>query len=329
MKLELFNNKFPEDNKDDFLSMSNKEKQWLASIQIHQLDEMQSTDYYFKKFMAKTHPGQTLREPADYLKEMKTASVKTTDLKKPPSECASPDMKSCLGKIPMFTVAHARQVLEDKVVPPNPQTGRSSPLLTIEYYYELLSQLQEEKDADVRESLVRRILRADDLPQFMNISKGQKLYFKLYYEMGDDRFLFWQTIFRSLPLFFKLNKSTRPLNMFLSLFRFWLMSNDNLAYVSALGESIEDILSFVLANNFGISIISLLVICSTNVKVILNSDEVYRENWATFLTKLMRSLDHHPHVEMPLLGSRKHMIQLLKCIAPSQVDLNNLSPLRY
>lgn len=320
LRIELFNKKCPDDPKDEFLSMTAKEKQWLASIQIHQLNELGSTDYYFKKYMAKTSPGETLLEPADYLKENKTACVKATEVKKPPTEFASPDVKSCLGRIPMFTVAHARQVLESQVLPPSQQTARSNPLLTIEHYYDLLLQLQDETDADVRESFVTKLLHADDIPQFMNIPKGQKLYIKLY-KLLDKHFVFWKTIIQSLPLFFKLNKSTRPLNAFLSLFRTWLMSNTDLAHVSKLAASIEDILSFLLADKFGISIISLLVICSTNVKVILNSDEDDREKWSTFLSKLMQSFDHHPHVEVPLVGSLKHLVQFLNAIAPNKVHL--------
>ncbi|KAL1464673.1 hypothetical protein WDU94_004300 [Cyamophila willieti] len=245
-----------------------------------------------------------------------------------PVKClGKPDVvNGCLGKIPMFTVAHARQVLENKLLLNHTSNRRleANPLLTIEYYYDLYMQLHEEVDCEKRASLVAnftsKLLRIQDVAHFMNISKGQKLYFKLY-DLMEDRFVFWKAIFESLSQFFNHNKSTRPLNAFLSVFRSWLMTNSDLAHVVILATTIENILSFLIADKFGMSVISLLVICSSNVKVILNSCEEDRERWASFLTKLIQSIDHHPHVENPLVGSRKHLVQFLNAIAPTNVHL--------
>lgn len=447
----------PPDTRDEFLSMTPKERQWLATIQIHQLAEVASTDYYFKQYMAKKHPGIHVADIGVYLKEMKMskqecpspergiscngkqADSENSILQR--SECVSPvpnidnldtvkileervkspspeeilssltnikrlnevgnmadnvqdtadahrntdeetkdkaqqlvntdgdvekedrtmipelvisgleDMKApmdpeknelhsevsspealtklseyasadpvsnCLGKIPIFTVAHARQVLEDNLV--TRPAGKCNPLLTIEHYYDLLLQLADETEPHKREALICKLLRVQDVAHVMNINKGQQLYLRLY-NMLSDHFLFWQVIFQSLPQFFMLNKSTRPLNGFLSLFRSWLMGNTHLAYVVVLATSISNILSFLIADKFGMSVLSLLVTCSSNVKVFLNSAEEDRKCWASFLSKLIQSIDHHPHVENPLVGSRKHLVQILNAIAPSHVHL--------
>ncbi|KAI5712850.1 hypothetical protein M8J76_015946 [Diaphorina citri] len=236
------------------------------------------------------------------------------------------NMNTCLGKIPVFTVAHARQVLEVTILPHNAETVGSNPnpLLTIEHYYDLLLRIQDEAESELRDTLVAefasKLLLVQDLPQLMNIGKGQRLYFHLYHLLSDH-FPFWSCIVKSLPQFFTLNKSTRPLNAFLSLFKAWLMSNTDLSRVLIIAASLEPSLSFLIADKFGMSVLSLLVICSSNVKVILNSNQEDRRGWADFLVKLIRAIDHHPHVENPLVGSRKHLVQFLNAIAPSNVHL--------
>ncbi|BES88064.1 Topoisomerase II-associated protein PAT1 [Nesidiocoris tenuis] len=308
--------------------MTVREKNWLASIQLLQLNTNQpfQEDYYFTMYQVR-QSGNHGRKINNSLKNIRDRDAPSSKPQYTPLQ-----FENSLGKLQVGSVVAPRKMIDTEIVesvdsptPPTPAVKKTKQLLLeIEQMFALLlkaedalSNLNPHPDPNVNPSelldkVVKSLIKEEKLRTIMNVRKGKTLILRILPHMGLSVQLIRKLILL-LPVAVK-NDLDQGWLRALPAIRYYL----NLCPFSEIAEFsdiLQPHLTSLVPNKFGISVVTNMI-----ERAEYFFSQGYESNdWLDFMSSLV-NLSRTLEFERPVVGIQSHNLarHLSRCQANNQ-----------
>uniref|UniRef100_A0A0K8SK84 Protein PAT1 1 n=3 Tax=Lygus hesperus TaxID=30085 RepID=A0A0K8SK84_LYGHE len=291
--------------------MTPREKNWLASIQLLQLNTNQpfQEDYYYTMYQLR-QSGNHGRKINNSLKNARDRDTPT--LIKP--QYTPLQFENSLGKLQVGSVMAPRKIIDTDIVDSVDSSSSTAPnnkkikqiLLEIEHMYALvlkaedaLSPLNSHPDpstnpSDIFEKVVRNLTKEDKLRSVLNIRKGKTLVLRILPHTGVSEPLV-RNLIVLLPLAAKKDSDQGWLRA-LPAIRYYL-GLCPFSEIIEFATIIKPHVSYLVPNKFGISVIANMIERAEHYM----SHGCESNDWLDFMSAVLTQV-HSAEVERPVVG---------------------------
>ncbi|XP_054280908.1 protein PAT1 homolog 1 isoform X2 [Macrosteles quadrilineatus] len=311
--------------------MSPQEKQWLASIQMLQLNTHQPfrDDYYFTVYQQRHGSGKKIAGPPNQKRDNLGIAPQKQNTYTPLQ------FENSLGKLQIGSVTAPRKIIDmvyldmiDSNTKQQNERKSKAILMEIEKMYSQVIKIEDsyntanvEKDkvdiVDLQTKLMNSIACEGNerkLAQIMSVKKGKKLVLRMLPMLLTPAKLL-QTLMKDLPSITR-KDSEHNMLLFLPAIRSYLQGIDLKTLVEITTE--YDNL-FLLSNKFTISVVANLILRADEVKDQCSEPNVLTE-WNNFLIRTLEATRNMSNTERPVIAVERSI--LVRHLMPVKDQVN-------